>query len=112
VRSEGEWRKVSGAGVKPGLYVKLNQLLEEAGFNPWLEKRCAPYYSQEETRSAEHSPRIYFRMLLVGYFEGIDGQRGIAWRCADSLSLPEFFCRRKGQFQGPPHKAFMNGNGK
>jgi IS5 family transposase len=72
-------------------YVKLNRLLEEAGFDRWLEDRCASYYAQEEKRGQPSiPPGIYFRMLLVGYFEGIDSQRGIAWRCADSLSLREF----------------------
>jgi transposase len=72
-------------------YVKLNGLLEEAGFDRWLEKRCAQYYAQEEKRGQPSiPPGVYFRMLLVGYFEGIDSQRGIAWRCADSLSLREF----------------------
>jgi transposase len=72
-------------------YVKLNGLLEEAGFDRWLEKRCAQYYAQEEKRGQPSiPPGVYFRMLLVGYFEGIDSQRGIAWRCADSLSLRDF----------------------
>jgi transposase len=72
-------------------YVKLNQLLDEAGFDRWLEKRCAGYYAQEEKRGQPSiPPGVYFRMLFVGYFEGIDSQRGIAWRCADSLSLRQF----------------------
>jgi transposase len=72
-------------------YQKLNALLDEAEFDGWIEGRCAPYYEQEE-KSGRPSivPGIYFRMLLVGYFEGIDSQRGIAWRCADSLSLRAF----------------------
>jgi transposase len=72
-------------------YVTLNGLLEEAEFDRWLEKRCACYYEQEEKRGQPSiPPGVYFRMLLVGYFEGIDSQRGIAWRCADSLSLRQF----------------------
>ena len=72
-------------------YTKLNQLLDEAGFDRWLEKRCVQYYEQEEPRGQPSiPPGVYFRMLLVGYFEGIDSQRGIAWRCADSLSLRQF----------------------
>src|SRR5580693_7516529 len=72
-------------------YKRLNQLLAEAGFDRWVEKRCAPYYAQEEKRGQPSiPPGVYCRMLLVGYFEGIDSQRGIAWRCADSLSLREF----------------------
>ena len=69
-------------------YVKLNQLLAEAGFDPWIEDLCEPYYAQGGRPSLP--PGNYFRMLLVGYFEGIGSQRGIAWRCADSLSLRSF----------------------
>jgi transposase len=72
-------------------YKKLNQLLAEADFDRWIEGRCQPYYSQEETRGQPSiPPGVYFRMLLVGYFEDISSQRGIAWRCSDSLSLREF----------------------
>ena len=72
-------------------YRQLNALLAEADFDRWIEDRCRPYYEQEETRGQPSlPPGVYFRMLLVGYFEGIDSQRGIAWRCADSLSLREF----------------------
>jgi transposase len=72
-------------------YQKLNALLAEAGFDTWIERRCRPFYEQEEKRGKPSiPPGVYFRMLLVGYFEGIDSQRGIAWRCADSLSLRTF----------------------
>lgn len=69
-------------------YERLNRLLSEAGFDEWIEDRCLPYYSEDGRSSIPRG--IFFRMLLVGYFEGIDSQRGIAWRCADSLSLKEF----------------------
>ena len=72
-------------------YDRLNALLAEAGFDAWLEGRCAAFYEQEEKRGRPSiAPGVYFRMLLIGYFEGIDSQRGIAWRCADSLSLRRF----------------------
>src|SRR5215208_3940790 len=72
-------------------YQKLNSLLAEADFDRWIEKRCATFYEQDEKRGQPSiPPGVYFRMLLVGYFEGIDSQRGIAWRCADSLSLRQF----------------------
>ena len=72
-------------------YQKLNQLLGEAGFDAWIEARCQRFYEQEEKRGKPSiPPGVYFRMLLVGYFEGIDSQRGIAWRCADSLALRQF----------------------
>ena len=65
--------------------------MAEADFDRWIEARCRPFYEQEETRGKPRiPPGVYFRMLLVGYFEGIDSQRGIAWRCADSLSLRAF----------------------
>jgi transposase len=72
-------------------YRKLNELLAEAGFDRWAENRCRRYYEEEESRGQPSlPPGVYFRMLLVGYFEGIDSQRGIAWRCADSLALRQF----------------------
>ena len=72
-------------------YQRLNALLAEADFDHWIERRCQRYYEQEEKRGQPSiPPGVYFRMLLVGYFEGIDSQRGIAWRCADSLSLRQF----------------------
>jgi transposase len=72
-------------------YQRLNSLLAEADFDRWIEKRCQRYYEQDEKRGQPSiPPGVYFRMLLVGYFEGIDSQRGIAWRCADSLSLRQF----------------------
>jgi transposase len=72
-------------------YQKLNALLDEAGFDGWIERRCARYYEQTEKRGQPSiPPGVYFRMLLVGYFENLDSQRGIAWRCADSLALRQF----------------------
>src|SRR3954468_10551791 len=72
-------------------YEKLNELLGEAGFDAWIEGRCRPYYAADGSAGRPSiPPGVYFRMLLVGYFEGIDSQRGIAWRCADSLSLRSF----------------------
>jgi len=70
-------------------YQKLNQLLDEGGFDEFVESLCRPFYAAHLGRPGI-PPGVYFRMLLVGYFEGIDSQRGIAWRCADSLSLKSF----------------------
>ena len=70
-------------------YRKLNKLLREAGFDPFVESLCEEHYHASMGRPGI-PPGTYFRMLLVGYFEGIGSQRGIAWRCADSLSLREF----------------------
>ena len=70
-------------------YRKLNQVLAEAEFDQTVETLCQPYYHDYIGRPGI-PPGVYFRMLLVGYFEGIGSQRGIAWRCGDSLSLREF----------------------
>jgi transposase len=69
-------------------YSKLNQVLQEAGFDDYVEKLCEPYYKEGGRPSIP--PGVYFRMVLIGYFEGLDSQRGIAWRCADSLGLRTF----------------------
>jgi transposase len=68
---------------------KLNAILREAGFDPWVENLCRPFYAETQGRPGI-PPGTYFRMLLIGYFEGIGSQRGIAWRCSDSLSLRDF----------------------
>lgn len=70
-------------------YAKLNQVLEERGFDEFVEQRCAPFYAERMGRPSVR-PGRYFRMLLIGYFEGIDSERGIAWRAADSLALRSF----------------------
>ncbi len=69
-------------------YSKLNTVLAEAGFDAFVEGLCAPYYRNGGRPGIP--PGIYFRMVFVGYFEGLDSQRGIAWRCADSLALRNF----------------------
>jgi transposase len=84
-------------------YRKLNTLLREAGFDEFIEKLCEPYYHDSMGRPGI-PPGVYFRMLLVGYFEGISSQRGIAWRCADSLSLREFLGIPLGE-ETPDHSS-------
>jgi transposase len=69
-------------------YAKLNAVLADAGFDAFVEALCAPHY--KEGGRPGIPPGVYFRMLLIGYFEGLDSQRGIAWRCADSLALRTF----------------------
>lgn len=85
------WVATTDLPKSPGhpFYRKLNQLLAEAGFDAWLETLCQPYYAQQKGRPSI-PPGTYFRMILIGYFEGIASQRGIAWRCRDSRSLAEF----------------------
>lgn len=70
-------------------YDTLNRLLESGRFDEFVEELSEPYYAGSVGRPSI-PPGVYFRMLLVGYFEGIDSQRGIAWRCSDSLSLRRF----------------------
>ena len=76
-------------------YEKLNGLLADGDFDPFVEGLCQPYYAEaDEPGRRSIPPGVYFRMLLIGYFEGIDSQRGIAWRCADSRSLAAFLGHR------------------
>lgn len=70
-------------------YSKVNEVLDENGFDRKVEHLCKRYYKPVMGRPSM-APGVYFRMLLVGYCEGIDSERGIAWRMADSLSLREF----------------------
>jgi transposase len=84
-------------------YRKLNQLLAEGGFDPWVEALCEPHYCQGKGRPSV-PPGVYFRMLLVGYFEGLNSQRGIAWRCSDSLSLRDFLGIPLGE-DSPDHSS-------
>ena len=71
-------------------YDKLQEVLRGACFDRFAEGLCEPYYSAKAPGRRSLPPGRYFRMLLVGYFEGIDSARGIEWGCADSLSLREF----------------------
>jgi transposase len=90
-RQEPLW--VARGDIVPGpgspFYARLNRILAEAGFDGWVEQRCAAFYAEDVGRPGI-APGVYFRMLMIGYLEGIDSERGIAWRCADSLSLREF----------------------
>ena len=70
-------------------YRRLNELLDEHGFDEFAEQRCEKFYAPRMGRPSL-TPGSYFRCLLIGYFEGIDSERGIAWRLADSISLRRF----------------------
>ncbi len=85
------WIATTDLPQSPGhvFYDKLNALLADAGFDRHVEALCQPHYAEDAGRESI-PPGIYFRMLFIGYFEAIDSQRGIAWRCADSLSLRAF----------------------
>ena len=70
-------------------YTKLNAILDEAGFDRFAEAECQQFYAPVMGRPGL-PPGRYFRLLLVGYFEGLDSERGIAWRAADSLAVRSF----------------------
>jgi transposase len=76
-------------GASHPFYRKLNELLDEEQFDEFVEGQCAAFYAERMGRPGL-APGIYFRALLVGYFEGIDSERGIAWRASDSLSIRTF----------------------
>ena len=70
-------------------YDRLQKLLNEAGFDGFVEAICKPFYAPR-MGAPSLPPGRYFRMHMVGYFEGIDSERGIVWRCSDSFSLRDF----------------------
>lgn len=70
-------------------YEALNRVLKKHKFDRFVEDLCQPFYAQKMGRPGV-APGVYFRCLLLGYFEGIDSERGIAWRAADSMSLRHF----------------------
>jgi transposase len=70
-------------------YQRLNELLDSEKFDEFVENECAPFYAANNGRPSL-TPGVYFRLLLLGYFEGIDSERGIAWRASDSLGLRRF----------------------
>src|SRR2546427_12280698 len=71
-------------------YHSVNEILKDGGFDQFAEKECCRFYKSETIGRPSLAPDVYFRLLMVGYFEGIDSERGIAWRCGDSLSLKAF----------------------
>src|SRR6266550_1343098 len=95
--SEGEqskqremWIETDALVKAPGhpFYRRLNQILGQHEFNSHVCSLCEKFYA--ETGRPSIPPPVYFRMLMICYFEGLDSERGIAWRCEDSLSLREF----------------------
>src|SRR6476619_823979 len=70
-------------------YTRLNQILDNAEFDTYVESLCQRFYADEIGRPGL-PPGRYFRLLLIGYFEGLDAERAIAWRAADSFALREF----------------------
>jgi transposase len=89
-RQEGLW--YGGELPKaPGhpFYKRLNEVLDAAKFDPFCETSCASFYHQKLGRPSL-PPGQYFRIMMIGFFEGLDSERGIAWRLADSLTLRQF----------------------
>ncbi len=82
-------------------YDRLQDLLREAGFDAFVEEVCKPYYAPR-IGAPSLPPGRYFRMHMIGYFEGIDSERGLAWRCADSYSLRDFL-RLSNREKAPDH---------
>ena len=89
-RQEEIWYR-SELAEAPGhpFYRRLEAKLKEAGFDRFSEQECKRYYADGVGRPSL-APGVYFRLMLIGFFEGLDSERGIAWRVADSLSLREF----------------------
>jgi transposase len=106
-RQEQLWVTHTELATAPGhpFYKQLNQLLEGENFDEFCERECEPFYADHNGRPSL-TPGTYFRLLLIGYFEGIDSERGIAWRAADSLGLREFL--RIGLDEDTPHHSTIS----
>ena len=85
------WIAVSDLPASPAhpFYARVTAILDDHGFDRFVEGRCRRFYAPVMGRPSL-TPGQYFRLLLVGYFEGIDSERGIAWRAADSLAVRHF----------------------
>ena len=85
------WVATTDLPVAPShpFYARLNRLFADQEFDDFAEAACASCYAAKMGRPGL-PPGIYFRLLFVGYFEGLDSERGIAWRSADSLTLRDF----------------------
>jgi transposase len=85
------WLEAQSLAKGPGhpFYLKLNEVLARHGFDDFVESLVAKFYSPRLGRPSL-PPAVYFRCLLIGFFEGIDSERGIGWRVADSLALRGF----------------------
>ena len=96
-KQEPIWIEAAHLATPAGhpFYERLNRLLSKRGFDAFAESACESFYAK--TGRPGLAPGVYFRALLVGYFEGIDSERGIAWRTADSLALRSFLGFELGQ---------------
>jgi transposase len=98
---ESIWVDTSSLRSQTGhvFYETLNEVFKKHRFDEFVEKTCAKYYHESMGRPSI-APGVYFRMLMVGYFEGLESERGIAWRVADSLGLRGFLGLELGK--NPP----------
>jgi transposase len=88
-RQQEFWIATKDVVEPPGnaFYDRLNKILDEHRFDRKVETLCRKFYKKSRYGRPSMAPGVYFRALLIGYFEGLDSERGIAWRVADSLSL-------------------------
>src|SRR5215211_1471194 len=106
-RTPGLWiatNELPATGGHP-FYQRLNQILDAHAFDDFVEAQCAPFYATTVGRPSL-LPGTYFRLLLIGYFDGIDSERGIAWRTADSLALRGFL--GLGLEEAPPEHSTIS----
>lgn len=91
-KQQALWIATKDVLTGPGnvFYDRLNKILDEHKFDRKVEKLCRRFYKDSVLGRPSMAPGVYFRLLLIGYFEGLDSERGIAWRVADSLSLRQF----------------------
>ena len=91
-RQQGLWIATSEVVETPAnaFYDRLNQILDDHKFDAKVERLCRKFYKKSPYGRPSMAPGVYFRSLLIGYFEGLDSERGIAGRTADSLSLRKF----------------------
>ena len=91
-RQQEFWIATKDVVEPPGnaFYDRLNKILDEHRFDHKVEALCRKFYKKSRYGRPSMAPGVYFRALLIGYFEGLDSERGIAWRVADSLSLRRF----------------------
>jgi len=100
-RQESLWVAAAELPTSPGhpFYQKLNAILDAAGFDAFVENVCRPFYAPVMGRPSL-TPGRYFRLFMLGYFEGLDSERGMAWRASDSLAIRRFL--RLGLDEGTP----------
>src|SRR5216683_1777693 len=101
-RQEGLWYggELPAAPGHP-FYKRLNEVLDQDGFDGFCESHCASFYHDKLGRPSL-APGLYFRIMMIGFFEGLDSERGMAWRLADSLTLRQFLSIGLGE-KTPDH---------